>query len=452
MKIILLSGGSGKRLWPLTSSKRAKQYLPILDAPDGGGESLLQRVWRQLGAAGLQSHTHISTCLEQMELVQRQTGGQAGIVLEPEPRDTYPAVALAAAYLYSIAGVSLNETIVVMPVDAYVEADFFECIHELPELLRRSSHELITLTATQAAEQGHQESGRPNQERSAEEIRRWHLNQLTTKGAGMEAGASPNCGVYAFKLDFMIAMITRRGLPASYEELYKQYGRLPKTAFEAELQQRASAKTVINYQGNWNNLRSWKALSEKVNFQRLGRGDTDTGGANTTIMNELGIPITIVGLDHLLVAASPNGILIASKAAEASLEAKLQALIEPSSYEEYSWGNIRVIDRGTLSSGSQTVAKRIKVTAGHNMNYEMHFHRSEVWTILAGEGVAMIDERSFSVSAGDTVRIPERTRHSLLALADIELLEVQTGASIRDEDCIRLGSTWEEITGQMNMA
>ncbi len=436
MKIILLSGGYGKRLWPLTSSKRAKQYLPMLDSPGGAAESLLQRVWRQLGDAGLQTHTHISTCLEQMEIVQRQTGGQAGIVVEPEPRDTYPAVALAAAYLHSIAGVSLNETIVVMPVDAFVEADFYESLHELPVLLQQSGHEWLAFTSASSRDQ-----------RAATGV-----NARTGRVDADGPDFARNSSVYAFQLGTMITMITRQGLPAYYDELYKQYGRLAKVGLESELQHRMAAKGIVHYHGNWTSLRSWRAMAEKIRFARLGAGEGDKGGEQTTIMNELGIPITIVGLDQLLVAAGPNGILIAAKAAEAQLDAALKALIAPSCCEEYNWGSVRVIDRGALSSGLQSVTNRIKITAGHNMNYEMHFHRSEVWTVLAGDGIAIVDERSFRIGAGDTIRIPERSRHSVLAITELELLEVQTGQTIREDDCIRLGSAWEEITGQMNMA
>ncbi|WP_185602081.1 sugar phosphate nucleotidyltransferase, partial [Paenibacillus sp. 598K] len=145
MRLVLLSGGSGKRLWPLSNDARSKQFLPVLESPAGEPESMVQRVWRQLEEAGLQERAYIATSKSQVEMLHAQLGPQTAIVVEPQRRDTFPAIALAAAYLYAIEGVSLEETIVVLPVDPYVESDFYEAIAGLPEVLASSGAELALI-------------------------------------------------------------------------------------------------------------------------------------------------------------------------------------------------------------------------------------------------------------------------------------------------------------------
>ena len=125
MKLVLLSGGSGKRLWPLSNDSRSKQFLKVLQGPNNELESMIQRVWRQLGSAGVAEDSYIATGKGQAEMIQSQIGMDAPLIIEPERRDTFPAIALAAVYLYSMEDVSTNEVITVMPVDPYVEDHFF---------------------------------------------------------------------------------------------------------------------------------------------------------------------------------------------------------------------------------------------------------------------------------------------------------------------------------------
>ncbi len=125
MKLVLLSGGSGKRLWPLSNDARSKQFLKVLHNESGEKESMVQRVWRQLDSVGLAKDVIITTGKSQKEIVQRQLNHITEIIVEPERRDTFPAIALSAIYLYSIIGTPLNEVVAILPVDSYVENKFF---------------------------------------------------------------------------------------------------------------------------------------------------------------------------------------------------------------------------------------------------------------------------------------------------------------------------------------
>lgn len=125
LKLVLLSGGSGKRLWPLSNDARSKQFLKVLTDEEGNKESMVQRVWGQLEKNDLAKDSLIATSKSQVEMIQIQVGTQVPIVVEPTRRDTFPAIALAAVYLYSVKGCSPHEVIAILPVDPFVENHFF---------------------------------------------------------------------------------------------------------------------------------------------------------------------------------------------------------------------------------------------------------------------------------------------------------------------------------------
>ena len=131
MNIIILSGGSGKRLWPLSNEVRSKQFLKVFRKADGTGESMLQRMYRMICDADPDSTVTIATSDNQVPAIKAQLGEDIGISVEPCRRDTFPAIALAAAYLHEKQGVDENEPIIVCPVDPYVEADYFRMFDRL---------------------------------------------------------------------------------------------------------------------------------------------------------------------------------------------------------------------------------------------------------------------------------------------------------------------------------
>ena len=127
MKLVLLSGGSGKRLWPLSNDARSKQFLKMLENDNKELVSMVQRVWGQITSNELSDSSYIATSKSQIEIMQSQIGSDVPLIVEPERRDTFPAIALAATYLYSYKNVGLDEVIAILPVDPYVENHFFEC-------------------------------------------------------------------------------------------------------------------------------------------------------------------------------------------------------------------------------------------------------------------------------------------------------------------------------------
>ena len=145
MNIVLLSGGSGKRLWPLSNDIRSKQFIKIFKMDDGNYESMVQRVYRQIKKVDADATVTIATSKTQVSAIHNQLGEEVGVSVEPCRRDTFPAIALATAYLHDVQGISEDEAVVVCPVDPYVQDDYFEALKKLGEQAEKGEANLVLM-------------------------------------------------------------------------------------------------------------------------------------------------------------------------------------------------------------------------------------------------------------------------------------------------------------------
>ena len=148
MNIILLSGGSGKRLWPLSNDVRSKQFIKLFKDEHGKYESMVQRMYKNILKVDKNAVITIATSKTQVSAINNQIGNEVGISLEPCRRDTFPAIALAVSYLYDVKNVSIDEPVVVCPVDPYVESDYFTSLVRLYELAKTSEANLSLMGIT----------------------------------------------------------------------------------------------------------------------------------------------------------------------------------------------------------------------------------------------------------------------------------------------------------------
>lgn len=452
MKIVLLSGGSGKRLWPLSNESRSKQFLKVLKNAEGERESMVQRVWSQISAAGLRDHAYIATSKPQVEMIHSQLGSEIEIIVEPERRDTFPAIALAATYLYSVQGVSLNETVVVMPVDPYVEESFFHKTKELEYVLNDSGADLALMGVKPtfpSEKYGYIVPDAING--TAVESTYMNVNSFREKppeeeaAAMIEQAALWNCGVFAFKLDFLINILIANDFPIQYDEMLKQYGRLPKNSFDYEIVEKSNHIVALPYEGDWKDLGTWNTLTEEIETPLIGKGIIAGESTNTHVINELDIPITLLNLSNVIVAASPDGILVSEKASSPMIKEVMKHSDQRPMYEERRWGRYRVLDYLKYPDGKEVLTKRICVTPGQNLSYQYHQLRDEVWTVVSGHGDMALDGKHFPVKSGDVLVISKNSRHSLRAETEMDIIEVQTGSELIEEDIVRLAFNWDEI-------
>lgn len=446
MQIILLSGGSGKRLWPLSNEARSKQFLPLLASPSGGKESMVQRVVRQLGEAGIDAELTVATNAAQRDIIINQLGDRVGIVAEPERRDTFPAIALSCTWLSLGKSCPADEVVVVMPCDPYTESGYFSTIARMADCVREGAAELVLMgikPANPSTRYGYvvpepADAGCP-----------WHrVSRFTEKPDAatavrlLEEGAWWNGGVFAFRLGYLTDIVSRYVAAETFEELRGRYPELPKISFDYEVVEKAESVAVVAYEGKWKDLGTWNALCEELPEPVTGNGLLGPGARGTSIVNELSVPIFCEGIEGAIVAASPDGILVSAKKTSENIKSYVEHLVDRPMYEERRWGTYRVLDRTKGPDGVESLTKNLFLKAGCNISYQRHNFREEVWTFVSGRGSVRLEGGEKEVRAGDVVHIRRGELHGLKALTPLNLIEVQIGTRLVEEDIERLELTW----------
>ena len=431
MKIILLSGGSGKRLWPLSNDVRSKQFLKVVRGGDGKTESMLQRVYRQIKEAGHNGEITVATAVTQVESIKGQLGEAVSIVVEPERRNTFPAIALSAAYLYFEKNCSLEETVVVLPVDPYVGEEYFRMLHKLDAAVQAGAADLVLMgvAPTYPSEKYGYIIPIPQAGVDGEQLlpvlEFREKPDMQTAGELIQKGGLWNCGVFAFKLSYLMAIVRKAISCACYADVLRQYGEFEKTSFDYAVVEKAESVAVLPYHGEWKDLGTWNTLTEVMEEKPIGDVVMSKDCKNTHVINELEIPIVVMGAENMVVAASPDGILLADKVQSSYIKKYVENRDLRPMFEERSWGEYTVLNLSVDVGGNRTVTKKKRVQAGRRIEETRHRHHLEVWTVLSGRAVISIKGRKHDAFPGDTFTIERGILHSLQAEEDTVLLEVQ---------------------------
>ena len=430
MNIILLSGGSGKRLWPLSNDIRSKQFIKIFKSPDGKYESMAQRMYRGIMQVAPGSQITVATSRSQVSAIRNHLGDGIGISVEPCRRDTFPAIALATAYLHDKKGIDGREPVVVCPVDPYVENDYFESLQELGNQAQHDVAKLLLMGIEPTYPSEKYGYIIPKNRNAVSSVRTFKEKPDETTARGyIEQGALWNGGVFAYRLDYVLEKAQELLGYSSYDALYQHYEELPKISFDYAVAEKESSIAVQRFHGIWKDLGTWNTLTEAMQESVIGEAVLDETSSNTHIVNELDVPVIGLGLHDLVVAASPEGVLVADKHQSSYLKPYVEAIHQQVMMAEKSWGSFTVLD---ASDCSLTI--KVILLPGHAMNYHAHEHRDEVWNIVSGEGEAVVDGLMTRVHQGDIIRLPHGSRHLLSSITKLEAIEVQMGENIDVSD------------------
>ena len=430
MNIVLLSGGSGQRLWPLSNDVRSKQFIKIFHRPDGTLESMVQRVYRQILETDPQATVTIATAKSQVSAIHNQLGENVGISVEPCRRDTFPAIALSAAYLKDVRGLGENEPVVVCPVDPYVENDYFEALKKLNDraLVSGANLVLMGIEPTYPSEKygyiiptGTEQVSRVSmfKEKPTEAVAREYISK----------GALWNGGVFAFRLGYVLERAHQLLDFEDYEDLFRKYDTLQKISFDYAVVEHEPNIEVMRFSGTWKDLGTWNTLTEAMDSNSVGQAMFNDNCSNVHVVNELDVPILCMGLQNVVVSASPNGILVSDKEQSSYIKPFVSSLNQRVMFAEKSWGSFRVID---VDDSSMTI--KVTLNPGHSMNYHSHSRRDEVWTVISGKGRTVVDGMAQTVQAGDVITMAAGCRHTVFAETELKLIEVQLGKEISVDD------------------
>lgn len=430
MNIILLSGGSGQRLWPLSNDIRSKQFIKIFHKDDGELESMVQRVYRQIMEIDPNATITVATSKSQVSALNNQLGEGIGISVEPCRRDTFPAIALAAAYLKDVRNIGEDEAVVVCPVDPYVDKEYFKTVEELGDYALKSDANLVLMGI---------EPTYPSEKygyiipESGDNVSRVSMFKekpnVENAKRFISEGALWNGGVFAFKLGYVLNRAHELIDFTDYNDLFNKYDTLNKISFDYAVVEHEPVIEVMRYNGTWKDLGTWNTLTEAMDSTNVGEAILNDTCDNVHVVNELNMPVLCMGLKDVVVSASPEGILVSDKEQSSYIKPYVESLDHTVMFAEKSWGSFRVID---VSDDSLTI--KVKLNPGHSMNYHSHEYRDEVWTVISGNGRAVIDGKEQAITVGDVIKMPAGCKHTVIADDAISMIEVQIGKDISVHD------------------
>lgn len=382
MQIILLSGGSGKRLWPLSNNTRSKQFIKLLTAPDGSKESMVQRVVRQLREIGICDSITVATSQAQRDIIINQLGEDIPVVTEPERRDTFPAIALASSHLAYQRKCPADEVVIVMPCDPYTEAGYFETIHRMADAVKNDVAELLLMGVKPtypSAKYGYVVPANDVQDKRILQVLRFtEKPDMMTAEKLISEGAFWNGGVFAFRLGYMMEIVAKYIEADTFAEIRSRYGEFPKISFDYEVAEKAQSVAVVPFAGEWKDLGTWNTLTDELSEHAIGNVVMDNESINTHIINELEHPIMCIGAQNLVIAASHDGILIADKSKSENIKTYVDRLQRRPMFEERRWGEYKVVNTAEFSDGYKSLTKQLKIKSGKGISYQIHRHRDEV--------------------------------------------------------------------------
>ena len=429
MNIILLSGGSGKRLWPLSNDIRSKQFIKIFKTADGY-ESMVQRVYRQITEVDKDASVTIATSKTQVSAIHNQLGDSVGVCVEPCRRDTFPAIALATAYLHDVKGVGPDEPVVVCPVDPYVNNDYFEALKQLSDLAEKGGANLSLMGIEPTYPSEKYGYIIPESAGSVSPVRTFKEKpDAKTAEQYIAQGALWNGGVFAYRLGYVLDRAHELIDFTDHQDLFNKYETLNKISFDYAVVEHESKIQVMRFAGTWKDLGTWNTLTEAMEEPKIGKAILNDACENVHVLNELDVPVLCMGLKDVVVSASPEGILVSDKEQSSYIKPFVDKIDQQIMFAEKSWGSFRVLD---VEDESLTI--KITLNPGHRMNYHSHARRDEVWTVISGRGYAIVDGAKTTVQAGDVVKMPAGSRHTIVADTELKVMEVQLGRDISVHD------------------
>lgn len=430
MNILLLSGDSGKRLWPLSNGVRSRQFLQILKSPCGEYESVAQRVYRQISRADKEAKVVVAASKLQISAIRNQLDEDVEICVEPKRRNTFPAVALSTVWMAEKRKMTDEEVVLVCPMDTYADDDYFLTLRELAKIVMRDEADLALIGITPAYPSEKYGYLLPDSREKVSKVI-FHSEKPTEAVAKelIDRGALWNGGVFAFRVGCFLNALRKVVSFSDYDDLYQKYEQIPECSFEDFFLKEVENRKLVRFDGMWKDLGTWNTLTEAMEEPIVGKAKLDDVCHNVHVINELNIPILCLGIENAVVSAAPDGILVSDKKRSSYMEPLIDQLDQQVMFADKSWGSFQVLD---IEHESMTI--KVILKPGHRMNYHSHERRDEVWTVLSGQGRTIVDGMEQPVIAGDVITMQAGCRHTVIADTELHIMEVQLGREIDVHD------------------
>ncbi|MCR4658416.1 MAG: cupin domain-containing protein, partial [Lachnospiraceae bacterium] len=327
--------------------------------------------------------------------------------------------------------------------DPYVEADYFQMIHNLSIQASKGEADLVLIGIEPTYPSEKYGYIIPSSKETISDVETFKEKPDEVKAKGyIEQGALWNAGVFAYKLNYVLKIAENEFGTADYQWLYDHYSTLKKISFDYAVVEKEKHIQVMRFKGQWKDLGTWNTLTEAMSDEVAGKA-VAVECENTHVINELQIPLIALGVKDLAIAATPDGILVSDKGKSHKL--KDYVVDQRPMYEKCIWGEYLILEYRVKEDGQNFLTKHLIIKPGQHISYQRHTHRSEIWSFVDGTGKIIIDNSVKPVARGDMAYIQPGTKHAVKADTELHIIEVQVGDELTEEDIERLEWDWNNI-------
>ena len=456
---VILSGGSGTRLWPLSRKHYPKQFLPLVSSHTMVQETIL----RLSGIKGIKAP--IAVCNEDHRFMMAEQlwdidATPAAIILEPIGRNTAPAVAMAA-----LTAASEDDVLLILPADHVITnlPAFHQAIAEAKKLAKKGFLVTFGVVPTEP-ETGYGYIKRDTVEHGdAYGVASFvEKPDLETAKAYLESGAYYwNSGMFAFKAESFLKELEKYNptmlesckqalknakVDSDFIRLDKDiFSTCPADSIDYAVMEKTDKAVVIPLEAGWNDVGSWSALwdvREKDTFGNAINGDVFTIDTKNSLIHAHSKMVAVIGVENLVVVETSDALLISSKDRVQDVKEIVRQLTEQKRSEAEvhrkayrPWGHYDLVD-----SGERHKTKRIVVNPGAKLSLQKHHHRAEHWVVVRGTALITKGEEKLLITENESTYIPLGIVHCLEnpGVIPLEIVEVQSGSYLGEDDIVRL--------------
>ena len=452
MKIVILAGGGGSRLFPLSRTCFPKQFLRLEEGKSLIAQTVL-RFLKFVAAKDILIVTNDQYFYHIQNELAECGAEDVQVIFEPVGRNTAPAIALAVKYCMDVLGCTENEVLLIAPADHVIKANDVFIKNMQTAIMLAENNKLVTLGIVPDRPEtgyGYIEAGIAVE--TAYEVRTFtEKPSLDLVQQYLAAGNYYwNAGIFVFNIGFILAELSRyqpeilQCMEGDYQKVIDGFSSMPDISFDYAVAEKSKDAVVVPLECYWNDIGSWDALYdvlEKDAFGNAMKGDCLTIDCSNSLIIGRDRLIAGIGLDDLLLVETDDVIVVAKKGESQKVKDVVEELKRRGRKEAdqhtvlyRSWGSSAL-----LGEGPHYRMKKIFVKPGGRLSLQMHYHRSEHWIVIAGTAQVTMGDKVMMVHENESVFIPQTMKHRLENPGKIplEIIEVQNGNYVGEDDIVR---------------